>query len=310
MGLLRGGDKERVNTANSSAGRLRGGQGSALPRTARLLARGVSRTVLYLVILAGGALLFTPFVWMLSTSVKPGYLVFVMPPVWIPDKLLWSNFIEPWSMMPWLDYYRNTLILVVFNTIGTLVSSALTAYAFSRLRFRGRNALFICVLSTMMLPGHVTLIPQYVLFSKLGWVNSLKPLIVPSYFGNAFNIFLLRQFFMTIHPELDDAAKIDGCGILGTFWRVLLPLSLPALGVVGIFSFTGNWNNFFGPLIYLDSPKWFPVSLGLRLMQSRDDMQIQYTMAMTTISVIPVLAVFFIAQKRFIQGIVLTGVKG
>lgn len=282
----------------------------ALGELGRVLAKALWRTLLYVMILAGGLLFFTPFAWMLSTSVKPGYQVFLVPPVWIPETFNWSNFIEPWSMMPWFTYYRNTITLVVFNTVGTILASSVTAYAFSRLRFRGRNLLFVFVLSTLMLPGHVTLIPRYVLFSKLGWVNTLRPLIVPSYFGDAFNIFLLRQFFMTIHPELDDAAKIDGCGPLGIFWRVLLPLAKPALGVIGIFSFTGNWNDFFGPLIYLDSPKWFTISLGLRMMQSRTDMQIQYTMAMTTISVIPVLVVFFVAQKRFIQGIVLTGVKG
>lgn len=286
------------------------GKESWAARALRLLGRAGGRVLLYLTIAVGSTFFVIPFAWMVSTSIKPGYQVFIMPPVWIPKKFIWSNFIEPWSMMPWLTFYRNTITLVVFNMIGTVFSSSIVAYAFARLRFRGRGILFLLVLSTMMLPMHVTLIPRYVLFAKLGWVNTLLPLIIPSYFGGAFNIFLLRQFFMTIHPELDDAAKIDGCGVLGIFWRIIMPLARPALGVIAIFSFTWSWNNFFGPLIYLNSPKWLPVSLGLRMMQTRNDIEIQYTMAMTVISIIPVLALFFLAQKRFIQGIVLTGIKG
>ncbi len=275
-----------------------------------LLERGVARVLLYLIVAAGAIFFSIPFAWMLSTSVKPSYQIFVMPPVWIPEKFIWSNFVKPWSYLPWLTYYKNTCILVANGVIATLVSSSIVAYAFARLRFRGRAIMFLLVLSTMMLPMHVTLIPQYVLFARLKWVNTLKPLIIPFWFGSAFNIFLLRQFFMTIHPELDDAAKIDGCGILGIFWRIILPLAKPALAVVAIFEYTYQWNDFFGPLIYLNSPKLFTVSLGLQSMQTRTEIQVSHTMAMTVISIIPVLALFFLAQQRFIQGIVLTGIKG
>jgi multiple sugar transport system permease protein len=276
----------------------------------RVLGRAVTRALLYFTVAAGSVFFVIPFAWMVSTSVKPGYQVFAMPPVWIPSKFIWANYVEPWARLPWFTFYRNTIAVVLFNVIGTLLSSSMAAYAFARLRFRGREIFFLLVLSTMMLPRHVTLIPRYVLFAKMRWINTLRPLIVPAYFGSAFHIFLLRQFFMTIHPELDDAAKIDGCGVSTTFWRISLPLARPALGVVAIFTFTGNWNNFFGPLIYLDSPKWFPLSLGLRMMQTRTDIELQYTMAMTVVSIIPVLIIFFVAQRRFIQGIVLTGVKG
>jgi len=200
---------------------------------------------------------------------------------------------------------------VALNLVGTLLSSSLVAFGFARLRFRGRNILFLILLSTMMLPSQVTLVPTYYLFAKLGWVNSLRPLIIPVFFGSAFNIFLLRQFAMTVPLELDDAAKIDGCGYLATYWRIVMPLMRPALGVIAIFQFTNDWNDFFSALIYLNSPKNFTIALGLRTLQSTIlYVPMQQVMAMTLITMIPVLAVFLIAQRKFIQGIVITGVKG
>jgi len=200
---------------------------------------------------------------------------------------------------------------VGLNLIGTLLSSSIVAYGFARLRFRGRNLLFLILLSTMMLPSQVTLVPTYYLFAKLGWVNSLRPLIIPVYFGSAFNIFLLRQFFMTISTELDDAAKIDGCGFFSIHWRIILPLARPALGVIAIFQFTYDWNDFFNALIYLNSPKNFTIALGLRTLQSTMlYTPMQHIMAMTLVAILPVLLVFVIAQRYFIQGIVITGIKG
>jgi ABC-type glycerol-3-phosphate transport system permease component len=263
-------------------------------------------------LVALGSIIFTiPFAWMVSTSFKSAQEVYVFPPIWIPDQFHWENYPEAWQRVPFLTFYKNTLIIVFFNQIGTLLSSSLVAYGFARLRFRGRDFLFLLMLSTLMLPSQVTLIPTYFIFSKLGWVNSLKPLIIPVYFGSAFNIFLLRQYFMTISPELDDAAKIDGCGFLGIYWRIILPLALPALGVVAIFQFTYDWNDFFNPLIYVNSPKSFPVALGLRMLQGTlVRVPVQQIMAMTLVSIFPVLLVFVVAQRRFIQGIVVTGVKG
>jgi multiple sugar transport system permease protein len=270
----------------------------------------LTKWILFLITAAGGVIFLIPFAWMLSTAGKQGNLVWKVPPVWIPPTYQWQNYIDSWKMLQFPAFYMNTLTLVVLTVTGVVVSSSIAAFAFARLRFPGRDIFFIIVLSTMMLPWHVTIIPQYILYSKLGWVNTLKPLWVQWWFGDAFSIFLLRQFFMTIPVELDDAALIDGCSRFGVFLRIILPLALPALAVVAIFECTWAWNNFFGPLIYLDSIKLFPVALGLRQFQQKAGTNIQYMMAQTVIFVIPVLILFFIAQKRFIQGIVVSGVKG
>ena len=272
--------------------------------------KSLIKWLLFLITAAGAVIFIIPFAWMLSTAGKQGNLVWKVPPVWIPPTYQWSNYFESWKMLPFTAFYLNTLTLVVLTVTGVVISSSIAAFAFARLRFPGRDIFFIIVLSTMMLPWHVTIIPQYILYSKLGWVNTLKPLWVQWWFGDAFSIFLLRQFFMSIPLELDDAALIDGCSRFGVFLRIILPLSLPALAVVAIFECTWAWNNFFGPLIYLDSIKLFPVALGLRQFQQKAGTNIQYMMAQTVIFVIPVLILFFIAQKRFIQGIVVSGVKG
>jgi ABC-type glycerol-3-phosphate transport system permease component len=267
--------------------------------------------VLLLLVVAIGAVFFViPFAWMVSTAGKSGELVWVIPPVWIPPAYEWRNYIDSWSLLPFKTYYLNTLKITSLTVAGVLFSSTLAAFAFARLRFPGRGILFVIVLSTMMLPWHVTIIPQYILYAKLHWVNTHKALWVQWWFGDAFSIFLLRQFFMTIPLELDDAARIDGASRLGTLWHILLPLSKPALAVVAIFEFTWSWNNFMGPLIYLDSQKLFPVALGLRLFQDRSGTNIQFMMAQTVIFVIPVMILFFVSQRRFIQGIVVSGVKG
>jgi len=269
------------------------------------------RGVLLLLVALGSVVFILPFAWMVSTSFKGSDEVLRFPPVWIPSSLHFDNYVEPWNRLPFATYYKNTLTVVGFNLVGTLLSSSIVAYGFARLRFRGRNLIFLVLLSTMMLPSQVTLVPTYYLFAKLGWVNSLKPLIIPVYFGSAFNIFLLRQFAMTIPTELDDAAKMDGCGFLSIYWRIILPLLRPALGVIAIFQFTYDWNDFFSPLIYVNSPKHFTVALGLRTLQSTIlYVPMQHVMAMTLVSIIPVLAVFVVAQRKFIQGIVITGIKG
>lgn len=269
------------------------------------------RGLILLAVAAGSVIFILPFVWMVSTSFKASEEVLRFPPIWIPASLRFENYIEPWSRLPFSTYYKNTITVVAFNLVGTLLSSSLVAFGFARLRFRGRNILFLILLSTMMLPSQVTLVPTYYLFAKLGWVNSLRPLIVPVFFGSAFNIFLLRQFAMTVPLELDDAAKIDGCGFFATYWRIVMPLMRPALGVIAIFQFTNDWNDFFSALIYLNSPKHFTIALGLRTLQSTIlYVPMQQVMAMTLVTMIPVLAVFLIAQRKFIQGIVITGVKG
>lgn len=270
-----------------------------------------ARRAALLLVAATGCIIFViPFAWMVSTAGKEGSLVWKVPPVWIPPRYEWDNYVEGWRMLPFAVFYRNTLVITFLNVAGVLVSSSLAAFAFSRLRFPGRGILFVLVLSTLMIPWHVTIIPQYMLFTRLHWVNTLYPLWVRAWLGDAFSIFLLRQYFMTISHEMDDAARMDGCSSFEVFWRILVPLSRSALTVVAIFEFTWAWNNFMGPLIYLDSVKLFPVALGLRLFQQRSEMHLQLMMAQTVVSVLPVLGLFFLTQKYFIQGIVVTGIKG
>jgi multiple sugar transport system permease protein len=273
----------------------------------------VLQRVAVVVLLALGAVIFIiPFAWMLSTSVKPIDQVYVLPPIWIPREFQWSWYGATWAKYNFLLYYRNTLAVAALNQIGMFFSCSMVAFSFARLRFRGRDALFLVLLSTMMLPAQVTLIPTYLLFTKLGWVNTLKPLIVPNYLAiSAFTVFLMRQYFMTIPLEMDDAARVDGVSVPGLYWRIILPLSRPVLGVAAIIQFTYDWNDFFNPLIYLSSSKNFTVAIALNMLHSNiTRFDVQAVMAMTVVSILPLLILFFVAQRYFIQGIVVTGVKG
>jgi ABC-type glycerol-3-phosphate transport system permease component len=217
-----------------------------------------------------------------------------------------------WALryIPFDQQLRNTIILVIMNVTGQLFACSLVAYGFARLKFYGRDVLFGVLLATMMLPGQVTMIPQFVLWKSLGLYNTLAPLWLPSWFGNPFFIFLLRQFFMTIPKELEDAAKIDGCGFFGIYWRIMLPLAGPALATVAIFSFMGAWNEFVGPLVYLSDERLFPLSLGLAQFRQENAAEWSWLMAASTLMMVPVIAVFFFCQRYFIQGVTLTGLKG
>ena len=281
-------------------------------RTKRGLRLGfwAGRALVYFVVMFLGFFYMMPFFWMLSTSVKPGYEIFLIPPKWIPSVFSWENYWVPWDNLPFLRFYQNTVLITLISMIGTLLSASLVAFGFARMRFRGRDVLFLLVLATMMLPGQVTLIPTYVLWTQLGAVNTYWPLILPSFFGGAFNIFLLRQYMMTIPLEYDDAARIDGASWFQIYTRVVMPMSAPALGVIAIFSFNGHWTEYLGPLIYLNDYNLFTLSLGLQMLNSRYSVAIQQTMAQTIISIIPVLITFFAAQRFYIQGIVISGVKG
>jgi len=226
-----------------------------------------------------------------------------------------SNYPEALSYLPpetnnGLVYLKNTLILVVLSVVGTILSSSLVAYAFSRMKFPGRDFLFAVLLSTMMLPGAVTLLPQFLIFRRLGWIDTLYPLWVPAFFASAFNVFLLRQFFKGIPMELEDAAKIDGCSYLRAFWSVMLPQIKPALAVIAIWTFMGAWNNFMQPLIYINSPENMPLSYALQLFQSDRGNEPGLMMAFATLTILPVLGVFFFAQKYFIEGVTLSGLGG
>ena len=269
------------------------------------------RILIYL-ILAVGALIFSaPLLWMISTSLKPEGLVAQYPIVWIPPEPLWSNFYTAWnkSVPPFTVFYYNTIFITVVNIIGLVLSSSLVAFGFARIRFWGRNVIFMVLLATMMLPSQVTLIPIYLFWAKLKLINTFWPLIGPQWLTNAYNVFLLRQFFLSINTEMDDAARIDGAGWFRIYRSIIMPLSKPALGVIAIQAFAWNWNNYFDPLIYLNEPRKFTVAIALRLFQDQQSQHIPETMAMTLVATIPVLVVFYIAQARFIQGIVISGVK-
>jgi len=229
--------------------------------------------------------------------------------------LRWQNYPDAISFLPpetdnGLVYLKNTLIIVIFSVIGTVLSSSLVAYAFSRMRFPGKDAMFTVLLSTMMLPGAVTLMPKFLIFRWLGWIDTLYPLWIPAFFASAFNVFLLRQFFMQIPMELEDASKIDGCGYLRAFWQIMLPQIKPALAVIAIWTFMGSWNDFQGPLIYVSSPENMPISYALNLFKGDRGGEPGMLMALTTLSMVPVLALFFFAQRYFIEGVTLSGLGG
>jgi multiple sugar transport system permease protein len=257
-----------------------------------------------------GLLFFLPFYWLVMTSLKSDTEVFAMPPVWVPQTLLWGNFLRAVHYVPFFLYLKNTVVICVLSVIGTLFSSSLVAYSFARIRWPGRDALFLVLLATMMLPGQVTMIPVFAIFRSRGWIDTIKPLVVPSFLGSAFFIFMLRQFFMTIPLELSDAARIDGCTEWGIYQRIILPLSRPALATVGLFTFIGVWNDFNGPLIYLNDESKATLSLGLQQFVSQHGAEWSLLMAASTLMTIPIILIFFFAQRTFVEGITLTGVKG
>ena len=272
--------------------------------------RTLGHAGLHLVLLAALAAVMMPIAFALSTSLKPYGDLFVYPPVWIPSPPEWDNYVEALTFVPFDRYFLNSSIITGFDILGKLLSCSLVAFAFSRLRWWGRDTLFVVMIATLMLPPQVTLIPQFVIWKELGWVDTFIPLIVPNFFGGPFMTFLLRQFFMTIPPELDDAARIDGCSSWGIFWRIILPLSRPALMAVTVFVFNATWNEFLSPLIYLHSKTNLTIALGLRSFQSEHGPEWHLVMAASLVTMLPVLLVFFFGQRYFIQGIVFTGVKG
>jgi len=281
--------------------------------------RGSAGWWVHLVLLATCALAILPFLWMLSTSLKTVEEALSYPPRWIPSSIRWHNYIEVFTTPKanFLLWARNTMVIAVLGVAGTTLSSAVVAYGFAKLRFIGRKPLFVLMLSTMMLPFPVTMVSLFSLFRWLGdhtgtqWLGTFKPLWVPMWFGSAFNIFLLRQFFITIPDELSEAARIDGCSEFGIFWRIVLPLSKPALAVVALFAFMAIWNDFLGPLIYLQRPEQFTLALGLQNFQSKQGgTSWHLLMAASTLVVLPAVVLFFLAQKTFIEGIATTGTKG
>lgn len=270
-------------------------------------------TVMQILLLACSAVMLIPFVWLISTSLKIRGTEFTFPPVWIPRPAVWENYYTAFfaSGLPFTRFLLNTTIITVASMVGTLFSSSLAGFGFARMRFPGRDKLFLLVLSTLMLPEIVTQIPSYLLFRLFGWIDTFLPLIVPTFLGgSAFNIFLFRQFFMSIPYELDEAARIDGAGTMQIYWRVIMPLSKPVLSTVAIFTFLASWNSFMGPLIYLNSLENMTLAVGLRAFQGLRGTEWNLMMAAAAVMMAPVLVVFFVAQRYFIQGIVTTGFGG
>jgi multiple sugar transport system permease protein len=271
----------------------------------------VLRWVLVYLIVGVLALLFAlPFIWLLSGSLKADRQLFLLPPVWLPNPIQWSNYPQALQFIPYGLYLRNTLTICVGTVVGALLSSTLAAYGFSRVRWPGRDTLFVIVISTMMLPGAVTMVPLFVVFRRLGWIGTYMPLIIPSYFGSAFFIFMLRQFFLTIPLELSDAARIDGASDLGIMLRIILPLARPALSMVALFQFMGAWGDYMGPLIYINKEDMFTIALGLTMFLDEHAQEWALLMAASTVTLVPIIVLFFFTQRTFIEGISMTGLKG
>jgi multiple sugar transport system permease protein len=272
--------------------------------------RRQSHWVVYGLLLAGAVVFLLPFYWMVISALKPSYAVLDFPPRWLPIPPRWANFREALTYVPFGRYALNTLFVTLFSVLGNLFSASLVAYGFARLRAPGKNALFLVLLATMMLPYPVTMVPVFVIFSKLGWVNSFKPLIVPTFLGTPFYIFLLRQFFLTLPAELEDAARIDGANTAQILVYIILPLAVPAMATVAIFTFQNTWNDFLGPLIYLNDQAHYTITLGLSFFRSTYQTNWSYLMAASLVTMLPMVVLFFFAQRLFIEGISLTGVKG
>jgi ABC-type glycerol-3-phosphate transport system permease component len=297
--------------ADTTASPLRPAQQQAIGwrqrRSSQQLLKGLA---LYPLTLMGAALMLIPLLWLLSSSLKSTAMIFIFPPQWIPNPVRFENFADVFRVIPFARFTLNTVIVTGFALIGQLLTASLVAFGFARLRFPGRDLLFLVLLGTIMIPYHITLIPTFVLFRMLGWLDTWLPLIVPYWFGGgAFFIFLLRQFFMRLPLELDDAAYIDGATIFDVYWRIILPQAKPALGVVAVFSFLNHWNDFFGPLIYLNSEEKYTLAIGINLFRSFQTTEWNLLMAASVMISLPCILLYALAQRYFIQGIVFTGLK-
>ena len=281
------------------------------PEKGRVFPAG--RVALYAGLCVGAVVFMVPFLWMLSTALRPEGTASLLTLDLIPDRLDFSNFKKALltPQYPFLRFFANTVVITGLALSGQVLSAAWVAYGFARLKFRWKGPLFLLLLSTMMIPFQVTMIPRFFLFRELGWIDSWLPLIVPAWFGGgAFNIFLLNQFFKTIPQAMDEAAKMDGCSHPRIFWSVMLPQAKPALGAVAIFGFMGNWNDYLGPLIYLSSLEKYTLSLGLQLFQTSSDIiDLTLLMAASLAVLMPCLVVYFFGQRFFVQGVVVTGIK-
>ena len=267
------------------------------------------RVLLYIVLILIAVIMVVPFLWMLSTSLKTQYDAVKTPPVWIPDPPQWENYVKLFTEQPMFQFMLNTIKIVFFVVLGQLFFSSLAAYSFARISFKGRNVVFFFYIATLMVPGQVTMIPTYLMFAKAGLTDNHLALILPAFFS-AFGVFLLRQFFMSLPRELEEAAEIDGCNPFMTYWRIMLPLVVPAMLTLGVFTLMNTWNDYMGPLIYLSSPEKYTMTLGIAYFKGVYTTQWNLVMAGSIVSVVPILIAYLCAQKYFIEGIAFSGVKG
>jgi ABC-type glycerol-3-phosphate transport system permease component len=277
----------------------------------------ISEFFKYLVLLLLSFTFAFPLYWMISSALKDDPQVYTIPPILVPNPMHFNNFFDAWTKYGFNTYLVNSIFRYTLPvTIFTVIASAFVAYGFGRLKWPGRDGMFFVCMATMMIPWQVTMVPLFITYKQLGWINTYRPLVVPALFGSAYFIFLLRQFFMGIPEELSDAARIDGCNEFGILFRIILPLSIPALSVVALFRFLGAWNDYLGPLIYLNNKALYPLALGINQLRTmatsmgNTNMAYPHLMAVSTMVALPIILLFFFAQRTFIEGISLTGLKG
>jgi multiple sugar transport system permease protein len=276
-----------------------------------MLIKRLQSTFVYVSLIILSIVCLTPFFWMVSTSLKNKISMWAFPPQWIPEDFEWQNYITIFKVVPLGHYMLNTLTIEFFVIIGQIVSCTLVAYGFARFKFRGRDVLFMIMLATMLIPEQVTFIPLFLLFSKIGWVDTYLPLTVPAFFANAFFVFLMRQYLMTIPKDLDEAAKIDGANSFQTLVKILLPILRPSITIIFVFTFTNVYNDFMNPLIYLNSPEKFTLAIGLAsFIAQRAGAEWNLLMAASTLVVFPLLILYYIAQRHLIGGMASMGIKG
>lgn len=271
---------------------------------------GLEATILYVILTFLAVLFILPIFYLFMGAFKAESELFRVPFKWLPDKFILDNFINMFQSIPFMRYLKNTMIIVLFNIVGSLISCSLVAYGFSRLRWPGRDKVFILVLITMILPYQVTLVPLFLMFTKIKWIGTFLPLIIPCFFGNPFFIFLLRQFFTGIPQDISEAARIDGANEFTIFSTLVLPMAKPALTTVALFAFIRSWNDFLGPLVFLGKDELYTLSLAASMLKSNLDPNWSVLLALGTVMILPVLIIFFVMQRYFIQGIAMSGIKG
>jgi multiple sugar transport system permease protein len=292
----------------------------SIPQEKKTVQRGVAfgnreqalltKIVAYIILLIGAAAMIVPFLWMLSTSLKPETSIFILPPQWIPENLTFENYQRAWDIAMLPRGFANSAFIAISSTIGEVFTSTLAGFAFARMNFPGRNKLFGLLLVTMMIPGVVILVPAFILFTRIGWVNTWNPLIIPVLFGTPFAVFLCRQFFATLPADLEDAAKVDGANYFQTYLYIFLPLARPIVATLFVLGFIARWNDFLNPLIYLRSVELFPVPLLLARLDSMYEQNWALLMAGSTLALLPIMILFFMLQRYFVESVAMTGIKG